>query len=176
MGSNPSDFKGDKNPVEMVSYNDCIDFINKLNTFLAGQLPDGRKFRLPTEAQWEFAARGGTKGKNNNNKYSGSNSIDDVAWYRDNSGGRTHPVKQKQPNELGLYDMTGNVWEWCSDWYGKDYYSQSPKNNPEGPSDGWRRVLRGGCRSSSAQGYRVAFRISCTPDDGGYYIGLRLAF
>ena len=176
MGSNPSDFKGDKNPVEMVSYNDCIDFINKLNTFLAGQLPDGRKFRLPTEAQWEFAARGGNKGKNNNNKYSGSNSIDDVAWYRDNSGGRTHPVKQKQPNELGLYDMTGNVWEWCSDWYGKDYYSQSPKNNPEGPSDGWRRVLRGGCRSSSAQGYRVAFRISCTPDDGGYYIGLRLAF
>ncbi|MBR6647916.1 MAG: SUMF1/EgtB/PvdO family nonheme iron enzyme, partial [Bacteroidaceae bacterium] len=156
MGSNPSYFKGDKYPVEQVSYNDCIDFINKLNTFLAGQLPDRRKFRLPTEAQWEFAARGGNKGKNNNYKYSGSNSIDDVARYDDKSGGGTHPVKQKQPNELGLYDMTGNVWEWCSDWCGS--YSSSLQTDPEGPSSGEYRVLRGGSWFDNALGCRVAHR------------------
>ena len=175
MGSNPSMFKGGNNPVEQVSYNDCIDFINKLNTLLAGQLPAGRKFRLPTEAQWEFAARGGNKGKNNNNKYSGSNSIDDVAWYRDNSGYRTHPVKQKQANELGLYDMSGNVVEWCYDWYGSDYYSSSPQTNPQGPSSGSRRVLRGACWDGYAQWCRVTNR-SSGPDYRGCTYGLRLAF
>ena len=174
MGSNPSYFKGDKNPVEQVSYNDCVGFINKLNILLAGQLPDGRKFRLPTEAQWEFAARGGNKGKNNNNKYSGSNSIDDVAWYDDNSLGITHPVKQKQVNELGLYDMSGNVWEWCSDL--KDSYSSSPQTNPEGPSSGEYRVLRGGSWDYNAQYCRVARRSSITPVLRSSYCGLRLAF
>ena len=174
MDSNPSYSKGDKYPVEQVSYNDCIDFINKLNTFLAGQLPDRRKFRLPTEAQWEFAARGGNKGKNNNNKYSGSNSIDDVARYDDKSGGGTHPVKQKQPNELGLYDMTGNVWEWCSDWCGS--YSSSLQTDPEGPSSGEYRVLRGGSWLDNALGCRVAHRSRSTPDSRYFNCGLRLAF
>ena len=174
MGRNPSHFKGDKYPVESVSYDDCVDFINKLNTLLAGQLPDGRKFHLPTEAEWEFAARGGNKGKNNNNKYSGSNSIDDVAWYDDNSGGRTHPVKQKQPNELGLYDMSGNVWEWCSDWCGS--YSSSPQTDPEGPSSGESRVVRGGSWLFNAQFCRVAIRVYDTPDYRSSGFGLRLAF
>ena len=173
MGSNPSYFKGDKNPVEDVSYNDCVGFINKLNTLLAGQLPDGRKFRLPTEAQWEFAARGGNKGKNNNHKYSGSNSIDDVAWYWDNSSVKTHPVKQKQPNELGLYDMSGNVYEWCSDWGGS--YSSSPQTDPEGPSKGSSRVVRGGRWYSIARNCRVAYRNGNTPDYRSNDYGLRLA-
>ena len=175
MDSNPSDFKGDKYPVERVSYDDCIDFINKLNTFLAGQLPDGRKFRLPTEAQWEFAARGGNKGKNNNHKYSGiNNRLDVVAWYGSNSGSRTHPVKQKQANELGLYDMSGNVWEWCSDWYGS--YSSSPQTNPEGPSKGEYRVLRGGSWDIYARYCRVDNRFYSTPGRRDNYCGLRLAF
>ena len=176
MGSNPSNFKGSNNPVEQVSYNDCIDFINKLNTLLAGQLPAGRKFRLPTEAEWEFAARGGNKGKNNNYKYSGSNSIDAVAWwgYIGNSNKQTHPVKQKQPNELGIYDMTGNVLEWCYDWY--DSYSSSPQTNPQGPSSGSYRVFRGGCWVYDAQYCRVASRFYCDPGLLLNFCGLRLAF
>ena len=171
MGSNPSNFKGSNNPVERVSYDDCKDFINKLNTLLAGQLPAGRKFRLPTEAEWEFAARGGNKSKGY--KYSGSNSIDAVAWYRDNSNKQTHPVKQKQPNELGLYDMTGNVLEWCNDWYGK--YSSRSQTNPQGPSSGSYRVLRGGSWLNGAKYCRVADRINY-PDDRRSLYGLRLAF
>ena len=174
MGSNPSFFKGDDNPVEYVSYNDCLDFINKLNTLLAGQLPDGRKFRLPTEAEWEFAARGGNKSKGY--KYSGSNNIDSVAWYYDTSGDRTHPVKRKQANELGLYDMRGNVWEWCSDWYDSSYYSYSPEINPQGPSFGGSRVLRGGGWSSYALDCRVTYRNYNTPDYRSGSCGLRLAF
>ena len=179
MGSNPSDFKGDKNPIERVSYDDCIDFINKLNTFLAGQLPDGRKFRLPTEAEWEFAARGGNKGKNNNYKYSGSNNIDAVAWWgydKGNSNKQTHPVKQKQPNELGLYDMSGNVFEWCFDLFGRDYYSSSSQTNPQGPSSGKNRVLRGGSWGTNAQYCRVAYRHYDGPGYRRSYCGLRLAF
>ena len=174
MGSNPSDFKGSSNPVEQVSYDDCIDFVNELNTLLAGQLPAGRKFRLPTEAEWEFAARGGNKGKNNNYTYSGSNSIDAVAWYDRNSGDRTHPVKGKQPNELGLYDMSGNVSEWCYDWYGS--YSSSPETNPQGPSSGFWRVLRGGDWFYDAQWCRVANRSGSRPGSRYYRYGLRLAF
>ena len=178
MGSNPSNFKGSNNPVEQVSYNDCKVFINKLNTLLASQLPAGRKFRLPTEAEWEFAARGGNKGKNNNYKYSGSKSIDAVAWYGGNSGSKTHPVKQKQPNELGLYDMSGNVDEWCYDyWYYS--YSSSPQTNPQGPSSGawgsW-RVLRGGSWYNDAQYCRVAYRNYSGPGYRSSYCGLRLAF
>ena len=172
LGGNPSVLNVCSNPVEQVSYNDCIDFINKLNTLLAGQLPDGRKFRLPTEAEWEFAARGGNKSKGY--KYSGSNSIDAVAWYDDNSGDRTHPVKGKQPNELGIYDMTGNVWEWCSDWYNS--YSSSSQTNPKGPSSGYFRVLRGGSRGSDAQDCRVACRDFSNPSRRSLLYGLRLAF
>ena len=174
MGNNPSRFEGSSNPVECVSYDDCIDFINKLNSLLAGQLPAGRKFRLPTDAEWEFAARGGNKGKNNNYKYSGSNSMDAVAWYTGNSGDKTHPVKGKQPNELGIYDMTGNVYEWCFDWYGS--YSSSPQTNPQGPSWGSSRVIRGSDFTDTAWRCRVTFRSYFTHDDRSCLIGLRLAF
>ena len=147
MGSNPSVFKGSKKPVEMVSWNNCQEFIMKLNRLT------GRDFRLPTEAEWEYAARGGNKSQGY--KYSGSNTIDDVAWYDENSLS-THPVGTKAPNELGLYDMSGNVWEWCSDWYGD--YSSSSQTNPTGSSSGSGRVLRGGSWCRDAQCCRVAFR------------------
>lgn len=177
MGGLPSYYlKGYEYPVYNASYKDCEKFIDKLNHLLAGKLPDGCKFCLPTEAQWEFAARGGNKGKNNNYKYSGSNNIDDVAWYLGNSGEQSHLVKQKQPNELGLYDMTGNVWEWCSDWYGSNYYSSSPYNNPKGPSTGFSRVLRGGGCDSIEQYCRVEYRAyKNIYSDGLLDCGLRLA-
>ena len=171
MGNNPSYFKDKNNPVEKVSYNDCLTFINKLNTLLANQLPDGKKFRLPTEAEWEYAARGGNQSKGY--QYSGSNTLDNVAWYYDNSRSKTHPVKQKQPNELGIYDMSGNVYEWCSDWYGG--YSSSSETNPTGPSSGSYRVLRGGSWSYNALCCRVANRYGNYPDYSFYYCGLRLA-
>lgn len=135
MGSNPSEFTDDLQcPVEKVSWDDCQTFIAKLNELT------GRKFRLPTEAEWEFAARGGNKTRVY--EYSGSNTIDDVAWYSSNSASTTHPVATKAPNELGLYDMTGNVWEWCSDWYKS--YSDEPQTNPTGATTGDWRVYRGG--------------------------------
>ena len=114
----------------------------------------GRKFRLPTDAEWEYAARGGKK--SHSYQYSGSNNISDVAWYDGNSGNKTHPVGTKQADELGLYDMTGNVWEWCQDWYG--YYSTGSQTNPQGPSTGFFRVIRGGAWGDSAWGCRSAFR------------------
>ena len=135
MGKNPSDFKGNNLPVENVSWNDCQTFISRLNNLT------GRNFRLPTEAEWEYAARGGNRSRGY--KYSGSNNPSDVSWDIDNSGDKTHPVGSKRPNELGLYDMSGNVYEWCSDWYGT--YSSSSQTNPTGPSSGWGRVKRGGC-------------------------------
>ena len=134
MGNNPSNFTGDNLPVEEVSWDDCQLFIAKLNQLT------GRNFRLPTEAEWEYAARGGNKSKGY--KYAGSNTIDNVAWYKDNSGDKTHPVGSKAPNELGLYDMNGNVWEWCQDWFGD--YSSSAQTNPTGPASGELRVNRGG--------------------------------
>ena len=164
MGSNPSPFKGISNPVEHVSWNDCQEFIRKLNTLT------GRTFRLPTEAEWEFAARGGNKSKGY--KYAGSNSIDNVAWYTSNSSFRTSPVKTKSPNELSLYDMSGNVYEWCQDWYGS--YSRNAQTNPKGPSDGSYRVLRGGHFISIERYCRVSDRFICSPDDGNSYYGLRL--
>jgi formylglycine-generating enzyme required for sulfatase activity len=153
MGSNPSIFKGDNLPVEQVSWNDCQDFIRKLNQLT------GMNFRLPTEAEWEFAARGGNQ--SNGYTYAGSNNIGSVAWYDDNSGSKSHAVKGKSPNELGLYDMSGNVWEWCSDWYG-DYGSGS-QTNPKGPSSGSSRVLRGGGWFDIAGECRVSRRVSNDP-------------
>ena len=132
MGNNPSEFKGDNLPVEKVSWKDCQDFISKLNRIT------GKTFRLPTEAEWEYAARGGNKSRGY--QYSGSNNLSDVAWYMDNSGDKTHAVGTKQPNELGIYDMSGNVWEWCQDWYGK--YSSSSQVNPTGANSGSYRVKR----------------------------------
>lgn len=167
MGSNPSSFKGAKRPVECVSWNDCQTFITKLNQLT------GKKFRLPTEAEWEYAARGGKNSKGY--KYAGSNTIDEVAWYTSNSGDKTHDVVTKKPNELGLYDMSGNVWEWCQDWYSSSYYSSSPQTNPTGPSSGSGRVLRGGSWNGRARYCRVSFRNNYDPDNRNYNRGLRLA-
>ena len=167
MGSNPSEFPGNmQRPVEMVSWNDCQTFISRLNELT------GETFRLPTEAQWEYAARGGNKAQGR--LYSGSDAIDDVAWYYDNSGGMTHPVKTKAPNELGIYDMSGNVFEWCSDWYGD--YSSAAQTDPRGPATGSYRVDRGGCWGLSATCCRVAFREGYTPSAFVSYLGLRLAY
>ena len=165
MGSNPSKFKGANNPVECVSWDDCKSFISKLNSLT------GQRFRLPTEAEWEFAARGGSKSKHY--KYSGSNTLSAVAWYKDNSGGSTHPVKTKSSNELGLYDISGNVYEWCQDWYGG--YSSGSQTNPAGPSSGSNRVIRGGCWFIIARFCRVSFRYYSTPDYRSYNLGLRLS-
>ena len=167
MGSNPSYFTGNmQRPVEMVSWNDCQTFISKLNELT------GETFRLPTEAEWEYAARGGNQSQGR--LYSGSNTIDDVAWYWDNSSSTTHPVKTKAPNELGIYDMSGNVWEWCSDWYGS--YSSDAQTDPIGPSTGSYRVYRGGSWDNFAASCRVAYRRSSSPTISHYYFGLRLAY
>ena len=147
MGNNPSYSKGSRKPVNNVSWNACQEFISKLNAIT------GMNFKLPTEAQWEFAARGGNESKGY--KYSGSDYIDSVAWYDGNSGGKTHDVGTKSPNELGVYDMSGNVWEWCSDWYGS--YGSGSVTNPSGPSSGSYRVFRGGSWSLKAWFCRVSF-------------------
>ena len=162
MGSNPSDFSGTNLPVEGVSWNDCQTFITKLNQLT------GKNFRLPTEAEWEYAARGGQKSRGY--EYAGSNTLSDVAWY--NSGSKTHPVKQKQANELGLYDMSGNVYEWCQDYYGS--YSSNAQTNPTGPSSGSYRVNRGGGWDSSASYCRVADRSCNSPGLRDYALGFRV--
>ena len=167
MGSNPSYFRGSQRPVEKVSWNDCQEFIKKLNKLT------GKNFRLPTEAEWEYAARGGNKSQGY--KYSGSNTIDNVAWYTSNSGSKTHDVKTKQANELGIYDMSGNVYEWCQDWYDSNYYSSSPETNPTGPTSGSYRVLRGGGWGYSARGCRVSNRGFSSPAYRYYDRGFRLA-
>ncbi|OPZ97874.1 MAG: Serine/threonine-protein kinase pkn1 [Bacteroidetes bacterium ADurb.Bin408] len=164
MGSNPSYFKGDNLPVENVSWNDVQEFIAKLNE------KTGRQYRLPTEAEWEYAARGGNKSKGY--KYSGSNTLSNVAWYGDNSGNTTHPVGSKMPNELGLYDMSGNVWEWCGDWDGA--YGSSAQTNPTGPPSGSDRVDRGGSWHSYARYCRVSNRGNGNPGYRYYGIGFRL--
>ena len=202
MGSNPSYFKGDNLPVENVSWNDAQEFIKKLNQ------QTGQNFRLPTEAEWEYAARGGT----NTSLYNGENiiingtnnspNLDRLAWYGGNCGqnytssagcdvsngynisgwsekqyndskGGTHPVGLKQPNAYGLYDMLGNVWEWCQDWYGD--YSSSLQTNPKGPTSGSGRVNRGGSWSGNAGSCRVSYRHSYYPDSRNNYLGFRLA-
>ena len=164
MGSNPSIYSNSNLPVETVSWEDCQIFITKLNGLT------GKKFRLPTEAEWEYAARGGNKSQGY--KYSGSNTIDDVAWYRSNSSSGPHLVATKAPNELGIYDMSGNVWEWCSDRYGD--YSSSAQTNPTGPASGANRVLRGGGWSDDARYCRVSFRSSLSPSGSYSYMGFRL--
>ena len=166
MGSNPSNFEGAKLPVEQVSWNDCQEFIGKLNA------QTGKTFRLPTEAEWEYAARGGKKSKGYT--YSGSNTIAEVAWYGNNSNKETHDVALMAPNELGIYDMSGNVWEWCQDRYGATYYENSSSTDPQGPASGTYRVLRGGGWHGSARSCRVAIRGYINPDIMDLTIGLRL--
>ena len=167
MRTNPSSFGGcDNCPVEKVSWNDVQKFITKLNA------TTGKVYRLPTEAEWEFAARGGNKSKGY--IYSGSNSLGEVAWFTNNSSNKTHAVGQKAVNELGIFDMSGNVWEWCSDWYGSDYYSNSPQNNPKGPSTGVLHVFRGGSWDYFASYCRSSFRTISTPIDRINSLGFRL--
>lgn len=175
MGYNPSDFTDDpQRPIDNVSWDECRQFIAKLNEMT------GRTFRLPTEAEWEFAARGGNMSKRY--KYAGSNDVDAVAWYEANSYNvgmdspdfGPHAVKTKAPNELGLYDMSGNVMEWCQDYYGA--YSAEPQTDPTGPSSGYGRVTRGGSWGGVATACRVTYRGDGTaPSSRGHYRGLRLA-
>ncbi len=182
MGSNPGYFKastyaayGDnlQRPIEMVSWDDCQEFITKLNELT------GKTFRLPTEAEWEYAARGGNRSQGY--KYAGSNTVGDVAWYFYNSYALgvdspdygTHTVATKAPNELGLYDMSGNVWEWCQDWYGS--YSSDAQTNPTGPDSGSYRVFRGAAWFNYAGYCRVSYRTHNPPTFSYYDLGLRLA-
>lgn len=186
MGYNPSMYNEDKNyPVEQISWNDCMNFIARLNNLT------GLSFRMPTEAEWEFAARGGNKG--HGYKFSGSKKIDEVAWSWHNSGDRilrgnqsrwsseilennhfrVHPVATKAPNELGIYDMTGNVWEWCHDWFG--FYTKTPQTNPTGPPTGIKRVYRGGCWEINDKYCRVTARFRSDQKYKNYDLGLRLA-
>ena len=166
MGSNPSNFTGKNLPVEKVSWDDCKTFIAKLNALT------GKNFRLPTEAEWEFAARGGNKSRGY--KYCGSNTLSDVAWYVDNSDNKTHPVAAKTPNELGIYDMSGNVLEWCNDWYSSSYYTSESQTNPTGPDSGSSRVRRGGSWNYRENTCRVSYRGDTTPSFRYNYLGLRL--
>ena len=167
MGNNPSHYTGDLNrPVETVSWNDCQEFITQLNQMT------GMTFRLPTEAEWEFAARGGNM--SHGYMYSGSNTLNDVAWNsNNNSTYTTQPVGQKSPNELGLYDMSGSVWEWCNDYY--DVYSANAQTNPTGPTSGSDRVARGGAFFNAEGGHRVWFRYHTTADHTADGLGFRLA-
>ena len=167
MGNNPSDFKGDNLPVENVSWNDCQEFLSKLNSIT------GKTFRLPTEAEWEYAARGGKKRRGY--QYSGSSNLSDVAWYwvnSVNSDSKTHAVGSKQANELGIYDMSGNVLEWCQDWYG--FYSSSSQLNPTGATSGSYRVSRGGSWNNGARLCRSSYRDCNSPDYRDDYLGFRL--
>ena len=157
--------EGANYPMYYVSWEECQTFVQKLNQLT------GKRFRLPSEAEWEYAARGGNKSRGY--KYSGSSNVDDVAWYWENSGSNTYPVKTKRANELGLYDMSGNVWEWCQDWDGD--YSSSSQVNPTGPSSASNRVYRGGGWSSDARGCRVSRRAWYAPYSRDSHLGLRLA-
>jgi len=153
-------------PVDRVSWYNAMDFIDKLNALT------GEKYRLPTEAEWEFAARGGTQSRSF--KYSGSDSTAEVAWRNDNAENRTHPVGRKQSNESGIYDMSGNVWEWCSDWYSDSYYAISPTQNPTGPVKGSQRVIRGGSWFQDSFGLNTSDRKAMNPEWRLGFVGFRL--
>lgn len=178
MGKNPSNFKGDNLPVESVSWNDIQGFLRKLNELT------GKKYRLPTEAEWEFAARDRGKqvlfGNGSNTADPSQMNFDASASYKKSYSvagtyrAKTVPVNSFSPNSLGLYNLSGNVWEWCEDWYSADYYKNSPQNNPKNTTTGTDRVLRGGSWSNDPQYLRVADRNNNPPDDGGSYLGFRL--
>ncbi|MGD1075752.1 MAG: SUMF1/EgtB/PvdO family nonheme iron enzyme [Thermodesulfovibrionales bacterium] len=170
MGNNPSAFKGCgySCPVESVSWDDVQEFIRRLKAMT------GKKYRLPTEAEWEYAARSGGK----NQQWAGTSRLDDLedyAWYSDDSGKRTHPVGRKKPNGLGIYDMSGNVWEWVRDYYDEKYYEKSPKENPPGPLSGRWKVLRGGAWYLGPSFVRSSFRFWGLPSFRNGFFGVRLA-
>ena len=169
MGNSPSYFNGcDHCPVENVSWNTVQEFIQKINNS-----NNGIEYRLPTEAEWEYAARGGTK--RTGFRYAGSDKIDEVAWWSDNSSGVRRRSKAKKPNELGLYDMSGNVSEWCSDWYDLEYYAKCPSQDPAGPNTGFYRVIRGGSWKHSAHACHVTTRSRLQPKFRDSDLGFRLA-
>lgn len=154
-------------PIEHISWYDAQVFISTLNQL------SGKFYRLPTEAEWEYAARGGSH--SHNLKYAGGNAVDNVAWYDSNSLQQSHPVGLKEPNELGLYDMSGNVWEWCSDWFSEKYYTESPEKDPQGPGKDVYRVCRGGSWWSEKGDLRVSNRDRYPPDARDDDVGFRLA-
>jgi len=164
---------GDNFPMYYINYKECEGFCEKLNQLLSKQLPEGYKFTLPTEAQWEYAARGGKKSKSY--MYSGSDNILKIAWFEENSRDQTHEVGNKNKNELGIYDMSGNLWEWCKDWFDADYYDYSPSTNPTGPVYGYYRALRGGSWRSIPQGCRVSCRFRNLPNERASNCGFRIA-
>jgi formylglycine-generating enzyme required for sulfatase activity len=169
MGENPSRFKGcDNCPVESVSWDDVQAFLQRLNE------KTGKRYRLPTEAEWEYAARGGEKGANDNFTYAGGNDLDEVGWFTENTKDKgTWPVGGKKANQIGLYDMSGNVWEWCADWYGD--YPKGPVKDPKGPGKGSLRVLRGGSWGLNADRCRVANRYPYSPGTRFDLNGFRVA-
>ncbi len=167
MGYNPSSFVGARLPVTNVSWNDCQEFIRRLNGIT------GMTFRLPTEAEWEFAARGGNAGMTNDFRYSGSNDLNRVGWNKDNSGDKPHEVGMKTSNELGLYDMSGNVWEWCQDHHAA--YDSSAAVDPRGPSSGKYRVGRGGSCHFGSKFSRPSYRSRGEQTLTGFDLGFRLA-
>jgi formylglycine-generating enzyme required for sulfatase activity len=171
MGDNPSGFKNGRRPVENITWSDAQDFLARLNK------ATGRQYRLPTEAEWEFAARGGVKSKGF--LFAGSNAFDDVAWVLSNSERQSATVGGKRPNELGIYDMSGNVWEMCADRYAADYFKESPKENPAGPAAGPARVMRGGSWARGPEAARVTQRVgippAAAPGSRNTSIGFRVA-
>lgn len=165
MGGNPAHFNECRDcPVEMITYFESMEFIQKINQLT------GLNFRLPTEAEWEYAASGGGFGKRT--KYSGSLKINEVAWFGTNSGKSTHPVGTKMPNAVGIYDMSGNVYEWTQDWMGK--YRKDSQNDPKGPEKGRMKVIRGGCWYDTEEGCRIKSRVEMKPNEKNGCLGLRL--
>jgi len=170
FGSNPSHFKGSKNPVDLVSWEDCQKFLEELNAKVGAQ---SGEFRLPTEAAWEYACRAGST-----TPYcfdDDESNLGEYAWHNANSGNTTHPVGEKKPNAWGLFDMHGNVWEWCQDWYVSEYYSKSLADDPTGPTTGSDRVIRGGCWLDPARGCRSAVRTNLGPGLRSCLLGFRVA-
>ena len=182
MGTNPSYFKGENRPVEQASWNDIMDkkqgFLTKINKNSERVRPRGSLYRLPTEAEWEYAARGGKYAEAFSFKYSGSDKLEEVAWYSKNSHGETKPVGLKTPNSLGLYDMSGNVWEWCEDTYDSDFYKKCEKKgvveNPCNREQGTDRVDRGGSWNYDAGSCRPTLRYDYSPSYRSNNLGFRL--
>ncbi|GJL84109.1 MAG: hypothetical protein DHS20C01_37430 [marine bacterium B5-7] len=173
MGNNPSQFNGSRRPMDCVSWRDVQEFISKLNGMT------NKRYRLPSEAEWEYAARGGIRRRQDGYLYAGSDKLKEVGWYSKNSAKETKEVGLKYPNELGLYDMSGNVWEWCNDWFDKKYYQACHEKgrvqDPQGPEQGVTRVVRGGSWSNDPRYCRVAYRRNNEPANRVTFLGFRLA-